>query len=176
MPFQFILKTNIPLEFESNQTKTLDKTYFKGIVSRDFRPSVFFHDTIPPRTLMHGLKAFCRWLHIRRDVRDNHLQISDSAVPAVSMRPWYWFPRFQWDHGIGSRGFNETMVSVPAVSMRPHDQFPQSQVFPYRKLLVIHVFYYYSSVVLLFSWPKLAIHWWKTVMIAGPAMLEVCSV
>jgi hypothetical protein len=31
---------------------------FKGTVSRDFRPSVFCHETLPPGHLIHGLTPF----------------------------------------------------------------------------------------------------------------------
>jgi hypothetical protein len=64
----------------------------------------FFHQTIPPRALIHGLKPFCIWLRFRPENRDNRLQSSD---PAVSMRPRNRIPRFQWDRGNQSRGLNE---------------------------------------------------------------------
>jgi hypothetical protein len=65
----------------------------------------FFHQTIPPRALIHGIKSFCMWLSIRRENQDNHCKVR--------------IPRSQWDRGIGSRGFNETTGSDSAVSMRP---------------------------------------------------------
>jgi hypothetical protein len=43
--------------------------YFKGAVPRDFRPSGFFHRSIPTRALIHGLTPFRIWLRIRRDNR-----------------------------------------------------------------------------------------------------------
>jgi hypothetical protein len=45
--------------------------YVKGTVSRDFRPSAFFHQSTPPRALIHGLKPFRIWLRNRREIRDN---------------------------------------------------------------------------------------------------------
>jgi hypothetical protein len=53
---------------------------FKGTVSQDFRPSVFFHQTIPPRALIHGLKPFRIWLRICRENRDNFWKYMVSAV------------------------------------------------------------------------------------------------
>jgi hypothetical protein len=75
----------------------------------------FFHQTIPPRALIHGLKPFCIWLRFCRENRDNRLQSLD---PAVSMRPRNRFPRSQWDCGIEFCGLNETGELNPAVSMR----------------------------------------------------------
>jgi hypothetical protein len=40
----------------------------KGTVSRDFRPTVFFHQRIPHRALIKRLKPFRIWLRIRQDV------------------------------------------------------------------------------------------------------------
>jgi hypothetical protein len=89
----------------------------KGTVSRDFRPSVFFHQTIPPRALIHGLKPFCIWLRFRQENRDNRLQSSDpvvsmrprnrtaGSVSAVSMRPRNRILRSHWDCGIGHKHF-----------------------------------------------------------------------
>jgi hypothetical protein len=52
---------------------------FKGAVSRDFLPSVF-HQSTPPRVLIHGLKPFLIWFRIRRDnLFENHQN---------QMRPW----------------------------------------------------------------------------------------
>jgi hypothetical protein len=44
-------------------------TAFKGTLTRDFRPLVFFHQTTPPRPLIHGLKPFSIWISIRRENR-----------------------------------------------------------------------------------------------------------
>jgi hypothetical protein len=52
----------------------------------------FFHQTIPPRALIHSLKPFCIWLRFRRENRDNCLQSLD---PAVSLRPRNRIPRSQ---------------------------------------------------------------------------------
>jgi hypothetical protein len=51
-----------------------EQLLLKGTVSRDFRPSVFFHQTIPPRALIHGLKPFCIWLGIRQEKRFGNRQ------------------------------------------------------------------------------------------------------
>jgi hypothetical protein len=40
-----------------------------GSTTLDFRPLVFFHQTIPPGPLIHGLEPFCIWLRIREDIR-----------------------------------------------------------------------------------------------------------
>jgi hypothetical protein len=59
----------------------------KGTVSQDFRPSVFFHKTIPPGSLIHGLKPFWILLRIRWDIIDFRTQKSCTAciVHAVSV-------------------------------------------------------------------------------------------
>jgi hypothetical protein len=57
----------------------------KGTVSREFRPSVFFHKTIPPRALIHGLKPFWIWLRIRQENLFGNRQNR--------------IPRSQWDRG-----------------------------------------------------------------------------
>jgi hypothetical protein len=104
-------------------------TILKGQCHEIFDPR-FFHQTITPRALIHGLKPFCIWLRFRRENRDNRLQTSD---PAVSMRPRKLIPRSNWDRRnfitkifnfiyvfsvvhcqsritfhVGSRGLNET--------------------------------------------------------------------
>jgi hypothetical protein len=48
----------------------------KGTVSRNILPSVFFHQTIPPGPLIHGLKPFWILLRIRRDMIDFQTQKS----------------------------------------------------------------------------------------------------
>jgi hypothetical protein len=50
--------------FSSIQLRSL-----MGQLHRDFRPSVFFHQSIPPRAPIHGLKPFRIWLRTRRDNR-----------------------------------------------------------------------------------------------------------
>jgi hypothetical protein len=42
--------------------------FFKGTLTRDFRP-LFFHQTTPPRPLIHGLTPFWIWLQIRGENR-----------------------------------------------------------------------------------------------------------
>jgi hypothetical protein len=37
----------------------------------------FFHQSIPPKALIHGLKPFCIWLRFRRENQDNRLQSLD---------------------------------------------------------------------------------------------------
>jgi hypothetical protein len=82
------------------------KITFKGTVSRDFRPSVFFINQ--PRALIHGLKPFRIWIRNRWEIRDNRLKLSASAV---SMRPRKRIPGFQWGRGSGFGGFNKTEES-----------------------------------------------------------------
>jgi hypothetical protein len=58
---------------------------FKGTVARDFWQLVFFHQSIPHRTLMiRGLKTFHIWLRIYHDIRFCSYQNR--------------LPRSQWDH------------------------------------------------------------------------------
>jgi hypothetical protein len=40
---------------EKTASKLLKSSELKGAVARDFRRSVFFHQTIPPRALIHAL-------------------------------------------------------------------------------------------------------------------------
>jgi hypothetical protein len=49
-------------------------TVIKGTLSRDFWPSVFFYQTIPPGTLIHGLMPFWNMLRIFRDTIDFWMQ------------------------------------------------------------------------------------------------------
>jgi hypothetical protein len=53
----------------------------KGTVARDFRLSIFFHQTIPPRALIPALKPFRIWLRIRRENRlySNFSGVNDTA-------------------------------------------------------------------------------------------------
>jgi hypothetical protein len=55
---------------------------FKGTLTRDFRPLGFFHQTTPPRPLIHRLKPFWIWLRIR-----GKKSKSPIFVTAVSMTP-----------------------------------------------------------------------------------------
>jgi hypothetical protein len=71
----------------------------------------FFHQSTPPRALIHGLKPFRIPLRIRRD---------------------YWFEnrrnrnlRSKWDCGIRFHGLIETSGSDPAVSMKPLNPLPR---------------------------------------------------
>jgi hypothetical protein len=60
-----------------------------SVVKRDsvtrFSTLGFFHQTIPPRALIHGLKPLCIWLRIRRENRFENRQNRIS--------------RSQWDRG-----------------------------------------------------------------------------
>jgi hypothetical protein len=90
-------------------------------VSQDFRPSVFFHQTIPPRALIQGLKPFRIWLRICREKRDKSFEkfrfrvINDTAGSdldsVVSMRQRMRIQRWHWPHGIKSHGVNDTAGS-----------------------------------------------------------------
>jgi hypothetical protein len=82
-------------------------------VSRDFLPSVFFHQSTPPWALIHRLKLLRIWLQNRQEIRDNCLKFSASAA---SMRP---LRQFQWGSGSGFDGFNETTEAASAAPMRP---------------------------------------------------------
>jgi hypothetical protein len=65
------LNNDISIAFLSKWPK--DVLYFRLDFFGDFRPSVFFHRTIPHRAMIHGLKPFRIWLQIRRDIRDNRM-------------------------------------------------------------------------------------------------------
>jgi hypothetical protein len=57
------------ISFISFRIRSLNTdSYFKGTVSRDFRPLFFFHQITSPRPLIYGLKPFCIWLCIREDI------------------------------------------------------------------------------------------------------------
>jgi hypothetical protein len=121
-------------------------------VSRDFRSSVFFNQTILPiGPLFTGWSRFRKWLRIRRENRDNHLQSSDSSV---SLKPRDQIPQAHWNRGRGFSGVMETAGSDPAefdssVSMRPQDRILQSNETaesfmtpprdPLRKRLLTHI-------------------------------------
>jgi hypothetical protein len=78
----------------------------KGTVSRDFRPSVFIHQTIPPGPLIHGLTPFWILLRIRRDMINFRTQKSCMRCH------WYRMHR-TW-------GVIDTACTVHAVSLIPH--------------------------------------------------------
>jgi hypothetical protein len=82
---------------------------FKGTVSRDFRPLVFFHQKIPPRPLIHALKYFRIFLRIRRDMNEYvwSRAMSHSAwhfcIEFVCRRyvAWRWTNRSKfWSHSV----------------------------------------------------------------------------
>jgi hypothetical protein len=98
----FCLISSLRSTFICKQSKSFQLYNVKWTVSR---VSVFFHQTIPLRALIHGLKPFYIWLRFRRENRDNRLQSSD---PAVSMR------------------IENFCHKISAVSMRPRDRFPRS--------------------------------------------------
>jgi hypothetical protein len=67
---------------ESNRSvKLFSRFSFKGIVSRDFRPIFdprFFHQSIPLDSLINGLKYFCIWLRIRKEIREYKIFVVES--------------------------------------------------------------------------------------------------
>jgi hypothetical protein len=110
-------------------------TYVKGTLLRDFRPSFFFHQTIPPGPLIYGLKPFRIWLRICRDNQyySSFSGVIDTAetldlilisVSAVSMTPlkppWSWNLKYHRDfnHKFFVCGWNPA-ETVSAVSMTP---------------------------------------------------------
>jgi hypothetical protein len=83
----------------------------------------FFHQTIPPRALIHGLKPFRIWLRIRRENRDNlNLNISTTlfihtmVVFCTKLR----LKKF------GFHGLIESAEAASAVSYRLRKLLPQS--------------------------------------------------
>jgi hypothetical protein len=73
--------------------------HLKGRVARDFRHSVFFHQSSPPKDLIQGLKPYCIWLRIRRENRlySNFIGVIDIAemISAVSL---ILLKQFPWCH------------------------------------------------------------------------------
>jgi hypothetical protein len=65
----------------------------------------FFHQSTLPRALIHGLKPFRIWLRNRREIQDNRLKLSASAVSR--------------DRRGHFRGFNETAEAPSAASKKP---------------------------------------------------------
>jgi hypothetical protein len=59
----------------------LQSKIFKGAVSRDYRPLVFFHQTNSPRPLIHGLNLFAYGLEFAK-IFD--LKIADFALSGVN--------------------------------------------------------------------------------------------
>jgi hypothetical protein len=76
----------------------------KGQCHEIFDPG-FFHQTIPPRVLFHGLKPFAYGFVFTEKI--------EIIVCKVQI------PRSQWDRRIESCGLKETRESNPEVSMRP---------------------------------------------------------
>jgi hypothetical protein len=87
-----------------NQVSFTLGTPFKGQCHENFNPR-FFHQSTPPRSLIHGLKPFCILRQYRREIWYDCLKLSASAV---SMRPWKPLPWFQWGCRSGFSSFNET--------------------------------------------------------------------
>jgi hypothetical protein len=87
----------------------------------------FFHQTIPPGALIHGLKHFCIWLRIREVIRQSRCLsgVIDTAgaAPAVSLIPLVPPQRIQLRKlGLKSyraSGVNDTAGAAPAVSLTP---------------------------------------------------------
>jgi hypothetical protein len=50
--------------------------------------------TVPPTSLIHGLKLFCICLHNLRENRDNHCKVQ---IQQSQLRPWDRILRSQWD-------------------------------------------------------------------------------
>jgi hypothetical protein len=123
-------------------------------LARDFRPSVFFIKLFL-RALIHRLKPF----HIYCSFVFAEIIICKVRIPRSQWDPgirhehfWKWYsqsplnrqrafsgfintaaaesdPRFQWDHGIVSRGFNDTAGSDSAVSLRPRKSYGNVGIF-----------------------------------------------
>jgi hypothetical protein len=58
--------------------------YFKGTVSRDFWPLVFFRKTVPVGPLIHGLKQFCILIRICGVIRLDSKRKIDSALCLIA--------------------------------------------------------------------------------------------
>jgi hypothetical protein len=67
-----MLKSSLKQQCKIKEIQTHNKNpLLKGTIARDFRSSVFFHQSTPPRALIHGQKPFCIWPNIRRNNRQN---------------------------------------------------------------------------------------------------------
>jgi hypothetical protein len=71
-----------------NTHTILKQKYIKGTVSRDFRPLVFFHQTIPSGPLIHGLKHFRIWLRIHKVIWSHIRKCSPSGVIDLAQATW----------------------------------------------------------------------------------------
>jgi hypothetical protein len=100
--------------------------FVEGTVSRDFRLSVFFHQSTPYRSLINRLKPLRMWVHIRRDNRFesrlNRFQRCQwhrwNSAKKILWLKSLWYFKFH-DPG-GFSGVNET---ISAVSMTPRKRF-----------------------------------------------------
>jgi hypothetical protein len=74
----------------------------KGTLTRDFRPLLIFHQTTPPRPLIHGLKPFWIWFRICGVNRQSwlHSSVMDTAVTctAESLTPLWYAQQSHWHH------------------------------------------------------------------------------
>jgi hypothetical protein len=102
------------------------KAYFfslKGTVSRDFRPLVFFHQTIPSGPLIHGLKPFRIRLRIREVIRQSRCLsgVNDTAKASLGVSLTSLNPpeRCQRHSKSSMNGVNYTTEAAWVVSMTP---------------------------------------------------------
>jgi hypothetical protein len=113
----------------------------KGQCHEIFDPWVF-NQIIPPRVLFHGLKPFRIWLRIRREIRENRLKWSASAISMRQRNPYknvniiffhqigtryLSFPHKTMSEKFGFRIFNDTAEADSEVSMRLRKRIQRSQ-------------------------------------------------
>jgi hypothetical protein len=99
---------NFPTTFNRiAYSNVIFKYELKGQCHAIFDPR-FFHQSIHPRALIHGLKPFRKWLRFCREIRNIHLKWLASGV---SMRPRKRIRQFQGDRGSGFSSLNKTTES-----------------------------------------------------------------
>jgi hypothetical protein len=84
----------------SHLDRKTNSLYFKGTVSRNFRPP-FFHQSTPPWAQIHGLEPFCIWLRTyskKLKQYSNFSEVNDptETILAGSLIPLKLFQRGHW--------------------------------------------------------------------------------
>jgi hypothetical protein len=116
-------------------------TAIKGTVSRDFYPWFFSHQNISSWSLIHGLNEFWTLIRIRREIRDNRLKSSASAVSMRPLKPDQNFSIYTPSSlelilkSLASvvsmsvfSAFNEATEADSVISMRPRKRLPWFQL------------------------------------------------
>jgi hypothetical protein len=84
----------------------------------------FFHQSTPPRALIHGLELFRIWLRIRRDnpfeSRQNRFQrgFNDPAETEIKSRILQLFFCFKYKYGMGIFTYEIVFQDIPFKKMK----------------------------------------------------------